>query len=73
MSEYISKAIPTSIKATSKCTVKLKDNYYSIEFTEERSIPDVKDIDIEIERTMLFEDANKVVDNQIKEILNNFK
>lgn len=70
---YVSKAITTTIKANSKCTVKLKDNYYSIEFTEERSIPEVEGVNLEAERQLLFDDVNAVVDEQINQILDTFR
>ena len=70
---YVSKAITTKITANSKCTVKLKDNYYSIEFTEERTLPEVGDVDLDAERQVLFDDVNAVVDEQINQILDTFK
>ena len=73
MKSYESKAIITTIKADSKCTVKVKDNYYSIEFTEERSIPESPEVDINLERQLLWDDVNAVVDDQINQILDTFK
>ena len=32
--EYQSKAVVTTIKATSKVTLKIKDNFFSVEYTE---------------------------------------
>ena len=70
---YNQKAVTTSITANSKCTIKIKDNYYSIEFSEERTLPEVEDINVEKERLLLFDDVNRIVDDQINEILNTFK
>lgn len=70
---YEVKAVPTTIKATSKCTVKVRDNYYSIEYTEERALPNFDDVDMEMERVHLFEDCNEIVDKQINDILDSFK
>lgn len=70
--EYESKAITTKISATSRCAVKVRDNYYTIEFTEERAV-DVLDINLDKERALLWDDVNAVVDDQINQILNTFK
>ena len=67
---YESKAIITTIKATSRVTLKIKDNFYALEFTEERSIPDTNDVDIEAERAMLWEDVNGIVDDQVEITVN---
>lgn len=66
-----SKAKVTSIKATSRTAIKIRDNYYTIEYTEERSIPDT-DVDIEFERSALWDDVCRTVDNQCAEIINTF-
>lgn len=71
--KYIQKAITTTIKANSKCTVKLKDNFYSIEFSEERIVPELEGVDLEKERLLLWDDVNAVVDEQINDILKTFK
>ena len=69
---YESKAVVTNIKATSRVAIKIKDNYYTVEFTEERTIPDVENVDVEIERSLLFDSVNKVVDEQAEEIVKVF-
>lgn len=73
MSDYASKAIITTIKATSRAAVKIRDNFYTIEYTEERTIPDVEDIDIIAERKCLWDEVNTVVDGQIEDIVKTFK
>ena len=65
MDGYESKAIITSIKATSRASVKIGDSYYTLEYCEERVIPDVDDIDIATERELLWNTVNAEVDNQI--------
>lgn len=70
---YESKATVTKISATSRVAIKIKDNYYTIEYSEERSVPDIDDIDITTERTILFDDVNAIVDNQCEEILKTFR
>ena len=69
---YESKAIVTKITATSRVAIKIKDNYYTVEYSEERNIPDIEGIDIESERVMLFDSVNKIVDDQCVDIVNTF-
>lgn len=68
-----SKAIITTIRATSRASVKVRDNFYTVEYSEERAIPSDADIDIEAERQMLWDTVNSECDNQIEEILKTFK
>ena len=70
---YESKAIVTTIRATSRASVKVRDNFYTVEYCEERTIPDIDGVDIEEERALLWDTANAECDNQIEEIVNNFK
>ena len=65
--EYISKARTTTIQASSRASIKVGDNFYTIEWTEERTIPEGSDI--EKERTFLWETVNGEVDIQIADIL----
>jgi hypothetical protein len=71
--EYEVKGIPTKITATSRVAIKIKDNYYTVECSEERSIPDVEGVDIEKERQALFDTVNATVDGQIADIYDTFK
>ena len=73
MDSYESKAIVTSIKATSRVAIKIRDNYFTIEYSEERSIPDIDGVDLDEERALLFDDVNAVVDYQHEEINKLFK
>jgi len=70
---YESKATTTKITATSRAAVKIRDNYYTVEFSEERSIPTTDGVDMERERAMLFDDVNEVVDKQVEDILKSFQ
>lgn len=73
MSEtYISKATTTSIRATSRASVKVRESFYTVEYTEERTIPQIEGVDIEKERALLWDDVNNEVDTQIEDILNSF-
>lgn len=71
--EYISKATTTTITATSRASCKIKDNYYTVEYSETRSIPDVGDVDIAKERQILWDTVNSECDGQIEEILKTFR
>ena len=68
---YESKAVTTTIRATSRASVKVKDNFYTVEYCEERSVPE--DCNIEEERKLLWDDCNAEVDNQIQEIMDTFR
>jgi hypothetical protein len=70
---YESKATVTKISATSRVAIKIRDNFYTVEYSEERSIPDVGGVDIEQERLALFDACNVVVDAQCNDILNTFQ
>lgn len=71
--EYESKAVIKTIKATSRASVKVGESYYTVEYSEERIIPDIEDVNIEKERQFLWEDTNAECDNQIEDILKTFK
>lgn len=74
---YESKAKVTEITAVSRVSMKIvqggKDNFYTVEYSEKRSIPDEEGVNIEAERQLLWDDVNAVVDNQAAEIANMFK
>lgn len=75
MSDYISKATVTSIKASSRASVSIsrngQNNFYTVEYSEERTIPE--DADIEKERQLLWDVVNTEVDTQIEDIYKTFK
>lgn len=66
-----SKAKVTNIKATSRVAIKIRDNFYTVEYSEERSMPD-EEVDMEFERNILWDDVNKIVDDQCAQILKTF-
>lgn len=66
---YVSQAIISCIKATSRASVKVGESYYTVEYCEERVLPDTEDLDIEVERGMLWDTVNTEVDNQIHDIV----
>lgn len=74
MNEYVSVAKIITIKATSRASVKIKDNYYTVEYGEERSLPaDMPEGQIIEERNALWDDCNAEVDAQIHDIVSSFK
>lgn len=73
METYESKAVVTEISAVSRVAIKIKDNFYTIEYSEKRAIPDVEDIDLERERVVLFDDVNRIVDAQAEDIIKSFQ
>lgn len=60
----------TSIRATSRASVKVADSFYTVEYCEERSID--QDDTVEEERKKLWDTCNQEVDNQIEDILKSF-
>lgn len=68
--EFESKAIITKISATSRASVKIGDRYFTVEYSEERAIPNFEDTDIERERKVLWNTVNDECDNQIEAIYN---
>ena len=71
--EYVQKAITKSIAATSRASVKIKDNFYTVEYHEERIIPETDDINLTEEKKMLWDAVNAECDAQIEDILKTFK
>mgnify|MGYP003289238100 CR=1 FL=1 len=73
MSGYVSKAVVTNIKATSRVAIKVRDNFYTVEYSEERAIPDVEGVDLEQEQNILFDSVNSIVDAQAEDIIKTFQ
>lgn len=71
--DYQSKATVTNIKATSRVAIKIRDNFYTVEYTEERAIPDIDGVDIEQEQNILFDSVNSIVDSQAEDIIKTFQ
>ena len=59
-----------TIKASSRASVKIHDNFYTVEWTEERSIDEGDNL--EEERANLWETAHGEVDKQIEDIFATF-
>lgn len=71
--KYVSKSVVTEISATSRVAIKVRDNFYTVEYTEKRAIPDVEGVDIDAERIALFDAVNGIVDSQADDILRTFQ
>lgn len=69
---YEPKAKVTVIRATSRASVKIRDNFYTVEYSEERAIPDIEGVNLEAEKQNLWEAVNYECDNQIHDILDTF-
>lgn len=63
----MSVGVTTAIRITSRASIKVKDSFYTIEYCEERSIPE--GADLEEERTELWGVCNSEVDNQLEDII----
>ena len=68
-----SKAKTITIRATSRASVKIKDNFYTVEYCEERTIPQDIEVNIQQERNLLWDKVNAECDGQIEDILKTFK
>lgn len=72
MAEYEPKAIISTIRATNRASLKIRDNFFTVEYTEERVIPDIEGVDIEQEKQALWDAVNIEVDNQAELITKTF-
>jgi hypothetical protein len=70
---YKQQAIPNTIKFTSRGAVKCGDNYFTVEATEERIIPDSDTVDLGQEWGFLCDSVNSIIDTQIEDIYKTFK
>lgn len=59
-----------SIKATSRASVKVGDSFFTMEYSEERVIPDLPDVDLAEERALLWDCVNNEVDAQVEDVVN---
>ena len=72
MKDYEVKAKTTKINAVSRVAIKIRDNFYTVEYSEERTIPDVDGVILKEERAALFDAVNAVVDAQAEDIVRSF-
>lgn len=71
--DYESKAVTQTIRATSRISLKKGDTFYTLEYSEERVIPDIEGVNIEEERKLLWDCINGEVDAQAQDIENLYK
>lgn len=71
--EYKSKAVTTKIQATYRISTKIHDNFHTVEYTEERQIPDVKGVNLLKEKEALWNDVIVEIENQIDDIVDSYK
>lgn len=67
--DYASMAKTVSIQCSSRASVKIGQNFYTFEATEQRSIPDNPNVDVDKEQEILFAKLHAMVDRQIDETL----
>ena len=64
----------TKIAATSRASVKLGDSFYTLEYSEERSVSDdVSEDVLAEERVKLWDTVNTEVDSQVQETIDVWK
>ena len=73
MAEYVSKCKTKTISATSRASIKVGDSFYTLEFTEERTVPQTSGVDLIKEKDALWDEVNSQVDKQIEDVLRTFK
>lgn len=66
-------AITRTITASSRASVKVGDSFYTVEYQEERIIPEGISVDIEKERKALWDTVNGECDAQVEDILTTYK
>lgn len=71
--DYTPKAVTTTIVATSRASVKIQDSFYTVEYHEERTIPQIDGVNLSAEREALWNTVNSECDNQIEEIIKTFR
>lgn len=69
---YETHCTPTKISALSRCAIKVHDNFYTVECSEERAINNADGIDMDAEFKMLFDELNKITDAQCEDIIDTF-
>lgn len=59
----------TTIKASSRASVKIKDVYYTFEAEEEIDVRSIKESNLQFEKDLLWERVHTEVDKQIKQVV----
>ncbi len=66
-------AVVSKIQATSRISLKVGETFYTLEYTDERTIPQGVPVDIAQERSMLWDAVNTEVDNQAADVQKMYK
>lgn len=59
----------TKIQQTMRMSVKIRDNFYTVEYQEERAVPNSPNIDLEQEKSRLYESCRDNIYAQVQEII----
>ena len=59
----------TKITQTMRMAVKIRDNFYTVEYQEERALPNLPSIDLEQEKSILFDSCRDNIYKQVQEIV----
>lgn len=65
---YEAKAVTTKIQATYRISAKFYDNFHTVEYTEERQIPNVDGVNLLKEKEALWNDVIVEIENQMEDI-----
>ena len=71
--KYVPKAKTTTISAHVKMTLKVRDNFISVEGAEERSVPDEEDVNVGKEWDALWDSVFSTCDEEMALILQDMK
>ena len=67
---YVPKAETTKINATYRISIKMDTNYVTVEYSEERLVPNLPDVDIDKERADLWFTVTQQCEDQADLIQN---
>lgn len=70
---YKPKGVTTKIQATYRISTKMHDNFHTVEYTEERQMPDMKGVNLTKEKEALWNDVIVEIENQIDDIIESYK
>lgn len=70
---YEPKGVTTQIQATYRISTKIHDNFHTVEYTEQRQIPDIEGVDIAKEKEALWNAVIVEIEAQIDDIVDSYK
>lgn len=74
--KYVSKAYPIEFGASSRASVKIKNNFYTFEASMKKQFPndlDMSTVNMEEEWNSIWDELNGEVDNQITDCENSYE